>query len=72
MGPVPREGGEEEERLPTPWEAPSTVGRSAGTERELLRLRGEHNWLVVGIRERPARPSLRCVSVSTGGGWVLV
>ena len=43
-------------KVPSPWAAPSPVGRSAKTERKLQRLRGEHSlWLAAGKTEKPAQ-----------------
>ena len=53
MGPAPLGGSCERGKVPSPWELPSPAGRSAGTERELQRLRGEcSNQLTAGRRER--------------------
>ena len=41
MRPVPLGGSCERGNVPTPWEAPSWEGRSAGTEGELQSLRGK-------------------------------
>lgn len=38
MGPAPLQGSREKGRLPSPWEAPSPVRRSAGTEGELQKI----------------------------------
>ena len=42
-GPAPLGGSCERGKFPSPWEAPSPVGRSAGAEKELQRLGGEHS-----------------------------
>ena len=64
----------------SPWEPPSLAGRSARTERERQRFRGEcSNWLVAGRAERDqhshghpaALPSLRHASAGVCRGWVL-
>ena len=82
MGPAPLGGSYERGKVPAPWKAPSLVGRSAGTEGELQRLRGEcssrfvaataerklHRWSVQCCR--PALTSLRCRSTGAGGNWV--
>ena len=39
MGPVSLGGNCERRKVPSPWEPPSLVGRSTGTDRELQRLR---------------------------------
>ena len=38
MGPAPLQGSCERGKLPSPWEAPSPVRRSAGTEGELQKM----------------------------------
>ena len=53
MGPVPLGGSCERGKVPSPWEPPSPAGRSARTEREIQRLRGEcSNRLAAGRAER--------------------
>lgn len=56
------------------------AGRSAGTDRELQRLRGKCSWLAAGIIETDQHrwswpphylPSPRHMSAGTHGGWVL-
>lgn len=64
-----------------PWEVPSLVRRSVGTEKELQRLGGERsNRFAAGRTERdyrhdpchhPACASLDVYLLVTGGGWVL-
>ena len=76
--PVPLGGSCEWGKVSTPWEAPSPVGRLAGTDRELQSF-GENT--AAGLRQTadftdgqcrcPALPSLRGASAGTGRGWVL-
>ena len=42
-GPAPLGGSCQRGKVALPWEAPSPVGRAAGTERELQRLGGQRN-----------------------------
>lgn len=82
MGPTLLEGSYERENVPLScWKAPSLVRRTAGTEKELQRLRVESSsWLEQGEQTEtntegpghlPAVLSLRCTSVSTRGGCVI-
>ena len=53
MGPVPQGGSCERGKVSAPWEVPSLVGRSAGTEGELQSHGGEHsNLFAEGKAER--------------------
>ena len=53
MGPVPLGGSCEKGKVPSPREPPSLAGRSARTEREIQRLRGEcSSWTAAGKTER--------------------